>query len=329
VFVICTMTKRFLGTGNLLLREVGGSSVSDRFAGWTDRIQRSRSPALPVIDTYSGGHWSVVRSLNNSFAARRGSALLWVVSAGYGLISVADKIIPYGATFAPGQTDSIAADSGCSSTESSEAWWRMLSQWRPPSFQGDAPRSVADVVSQNPGAVNLLVLSPDYFRALRGDLCQSLKIISDQQKLIILTSDDRSPGEIAGNTIRIDARLQVHLGGARSSLGIRTAQVVLQQLEGKPITVDSFRAAMENLIARHGVVQVYDRQPMADDQVLQFIGDELSRNASLSSTALLAKLRSSGCACERKRFHKFYTAVKEQRSAALFALNGGSSLIAP
>ena len=90
----------------------------------------------------------------------------------------------------------------------------------------------------------------------------------------------------------------------------------------KPVTVDSFRAAMEGLVARHGVVQVYDRQPLTNDEVLKFVSVELSNDGSSSSSRLLGKLRSSGRACERKRFHKLFTAVKEQRAASLFTLNG-------
>jgi len=316
------MTKRFLGTGNLLLRDVAGSSISERFSSWSNCVHQSRSPSFPAIDTYSGGYWSVVRSLNSSFAKSLAAARLWIVSAGYGLISPADEIIPYGATFAPGQPDSISPVSSGSSAECSSEWWRLLSKWRPSGIQSDAPRSVAGLISKQPEAANLLILSPDYFRALRSDLCQALKIISDPQKLIILTSDDRSPGELAGNTIRIDARLQVHLGGARSSLGIRTAQAVLQELEGKPITVDSFRMAMASLVEHHGIVQVYDRQPQTDEQVLEFIGTEISQGGSFSSTGLLDKFRSSGRQCERKRFQKLFNVVKDHRYASLFALNG-------
>lgn len=318
VFVICTMTKRFHGTGNLLLREVGGVSLSERFGGWASRIERSRSPSIPAIDTYSGGHWSVVRSLHSSFAKSSSSERIWIVSAGYGLISPADAIIPYGATFAPGQPDSI---SPVSSAEASVEWWRMLTQWRPPGMSSAAPRSIAEAVVNNPQASNLLVLSPDYYRALSDDLIASLKQIADPKQLIILSSDDRFLGDLAENTVKVDARLQVFVGGARSSLGVRTARAVLQELSGQPVTLDSFRAAMASLVERHGVVQVYDREPMTNEQVAAFINVELSQDASVSSTRLLEKLRGSGRACERKRFHKLFTAAKERRIASLFALN--------
>ena len=318
VFVICTMTKRFHGTGNRLLREVGGASLSERFGGWASRIERSRSPSIPAIDTYSGGHWSVVRSLNSSFAKSSSSERIWIVSAGYGLISPADAIIPYGATFAPGQPDSI---SPVSSPEASVAWWRLLTQWRPPALAPNAPRSVAAAVAKYPEASNLLVLSPDYYRALSEDLRASLSQIADPQKLIILSSDERQVSDLAAHTVRVDARLQTYVGGARSSLGVRTARAVLQELSGQPVTLGSFRAAMACLVNRHGVVQVFDREPMTDAQVADFINTELFQDASVSSTRLLEKLRGSGRACERKRFHKLFTAAKERRTASLFALN--------
>ena len=319
------MTKRFLGTGNLLLREVRGSSTSERFSNWIARIQQSRSPAFPVIDTYSGGHWSVVRSLNNSFVASRGSARLWVVSAGYGLISAADKIVPYGATFAPGQPDSIVVDSVGSSSESSETWWRLLSQWMPPHFKGDAPRSVANVVSKNPDAANLLVLSPDYFKALRADLCHALKIIPDPHNLIILSSDERSAGELAANTVRVDARLQLHLGGARSSFR------------------DPYRPGRSSIAGwqtRHGkFIPVGDAEPCSQSRrcpslrssaAVQRTGFEVSEYRAFTECVpcLLPSARTipqSGRACERKRFQKLFASVKEQRASVLFAKNEGSA----
>jgi hypothetical protein len=144
--------------------------------------------------------------------------------------------------------------------------------------------------------------------------------MANTQKLIVLSSDDRLSGELAGSTIRVDARLQAYLGGARSSLGVRTARAVLQALADQPITVDSFRSAMEALVARHGLVQLYDREPMTNDQIAHFISLELAQAPSASSTRLLEKLRTSGRACERKRFHGIFMAVKERRSAPLFAL---------
>lgn len=315
------MTKRFHGTGNLLLREVGGVSLAERFAGWNSCIEQSRSISIPAIDTYSGGHWSVVRSLQMSLCSSDGPYRLWIVSAGYGLISPADTIIPYSATFAPGQPDSI---SPVSSTEAAVTWWRLLTQWRPPGHAPDAPRSIAEVVVKYPEAANLLVLSPDYYRALSEDLLTALDQIADAHKLIVLSSDERQLDGLVDNTIKVDARLQAFVGGARSSLAVRTARAVLQELSGQPITVSSFRNAMSRLVEQHGVVQIFHREPMTDTQVADYINAELSDAPGVSSSRLLEKLRASGRACERKRFHRLFSAAKDRRTASLFDLNSNN-----
>jgi hypothetical protein len=321
LFVTCTSTKRFLPTGNVMLREVNGSSVSERFSNWVARIQQSRSVPQPAVDTYSGGHWSVVRSMNESIEGTGGSARLWIVSAGYGLISPSDAIIPYGATFTPGQPDSVSDPSGASNAEASLAWWRILSPWRPPALTRESPRSIADVVSRHPQATNLLVLPPDYFGALLEDLRESLHRSADPGRLIILSSDGRLHAEFPNNSIKIDARLQTHLGGARSSLGVRTVRAVLGELEDRAINVESARQAFAGLLSRHGVAKIYDRTSVADGQVVQFVSDELSRNHSLSFTQGLRRFRDAGFACEMKRFRRLFSATRDLRTASLLAKN--------
>ena len=323
VFVTCTSTKRFLPVGNVLLREVNGSSMRERFSKWTESIQQSRSMAQSAVDTYSGGHWSVARTMNESFEGTGGAARLWIVSAGYGLISPSDAIIPYGATFTPGQPDSVSDPSGASSAEASVAWWRILAQWRPPALPRAAPRSIADVVSRHPQATNLLVLPPDYFGALLEDLRESLHRSADPGRLIILSSDGRLHAEFPNNSIKIDARLQTHLGGARSSLGVRTVRAILGELEDRAINVESARQAVAGLLSRHGVAKIYDRTPVADGQVVQFVSDELSRNHSLSFTQALRRFRDAGFACEMKRFRRLFSATRDRRTASLLAMNEG------
>jgi hypothetical protein len=323
LFVTCTSTKRFLPTGNVLLREVGGSSMPERFSNWTVRIRQSRSVAQPAVETYSGGHWSVVRSLHGSFQKSQGTAHLWIVSAGYGLISPSDEIIPYGATFTPDQPDTVSPVSDPSPNESSVTWWQLLSKWRPSTLQPGAPRSVAEVVLRDPKATNVLVLPPDYFRALREDLRESISRLGDARNLIILSSDEKSCAELPNNTIKLDARLQVYLGGARSSLGIRTARAILQKLVGHSVNLTSAREVVAELVSCHGVATIYNRKPVTDAQVIEYVLGELSRNRAISYSRALRHFRDAGFACEMKRFRKLYAATREQRTASLIAQNGG------
>lgn len=323
LFVTCTSTKRFLPTGNIMLREVAGASLSDRFSAWKARIERSRSVSQSAVDTYYGGHWSVVRSLIGTFQSPPSDIRIWIVSAGYGLISPSDAIIPYGATFTPGQADSVYVASDSTSTVASIAWWKLLSEWRPSVLQSGSPRSVAEVVSLYPQATNLLVLPPDYFRALSEDLSESLTRLGNASQLIILSSDEKSCHWLADNTIKIDARLQSFLGGARSSLGIRMARTILQELHGKVANLASARQLVAELIMHRGVTKTYDRAPVYDARVMELISEEFSRNPSISYSQALRNFRDAGFACEMKRFRRLFAITREQRTASLFAKNRG------
>ena len=50
----------------------------------------------------------------------------------------------------------------------------------------------------------------------------------------------------------------------------------------------------------------YERKTMSDDEVMEYIAGEISRNPKLKASPLLRKLRDSGRACEQKRFGRLY-----------------------
>lgn len=248
----------------------------------------------------------------DAFRSSQTSVRLWIVSAGYGLISPSDLIIPYGATFAPAQRDSVSSAVGRAFLKSTVEWWNMLTKWLPPTVSPNSPRSVTEVVQQDPESTNLLVLPPDYFRALGDDLSESVKYMSDPCKMIVLSSDSKCSPELTGNLIKIDARLQKHLGGARASLGVRTARAIMQRVQYHSINISTARQVVAELISRHGVIANYDRKQVTDEQVGDFIFSELLEDRSMSYSRLLRQYRDAGFACEMKRFRGIFGKVKNK-----------------
>jgi len=314
------MAKKFLPTGNLLLREATAGSMEERFSSWSKLVQQAKAASAPAVDVYCGGHWSVVRALyssrlNNNIQPIR----IWIISAGYGLISAADRIIPYSATFSPNHPDSVSNSSGISLAVSARNWWRLLGQWRPPFLAPGAPRSVAEVVSVSPSAACLLVLSPDYYSALREDLQKAVKLIADPERLIVLSSHERSMSDLPSNSIRIEPDLQSHLKGAMSSLGIRTAQAILKDLSAHSLTVSAARKCVSGLLSRHGVAKKYNRKLATDAEVIQYIEAEMSKHKVKTYSPVLRKFRDAGFACAMARFKKHFGAVQERRIASRLA----------
>jgi hypothetical protein len=236
---------------------------------------------------------------------------VWIISAGYGLISPSNRIAPYGATFAPKQRDSIANGS-IQPDELNAMWWRLLCHWRPPLLPTGAPRSITEIASRDPRATNLFVLPPDYFRALREDLAGALACTDSPENFIILSSEQIPPKVLERNIIRTDARLQTYLGGARASLGIRIARILLDKLRPNSINLESSRKLVLTLLQKHGVSGSFDRHRLTDAEVVKFIEAELLTGPTTSYSSSLRKLRDSGRACEMRRFRDLFKKTKQK-----------------
>jgi hypothetical protein len=103
------------------------------------------------------------------------------------------------------------------------------------------------------------------------------------------------------------------MGGARLSLHARVARDVLQhaQAETRFLDAPQVREYYERLIQRSAPPKRYERTPMTDDQVREFIVRALHTEA-LSCSAALRKLRDSGLACEQQRFKRLFTELQER-----------------
>ena len=62
--------------------------------------------SIPASDTYSGAHWKESPAAEENGRSSGYNSELWVLSAGYSLIKASDEIVPYSASFSPGE-DSI------------------------------------------------------------------------------------------------------------------------------------------------------------------------------------------------------------------------------
>src|SRR5262249_29721629 len=97
IVVTCANRKRHVVAPPLRLGNLGQRRPAARFAAWTARLGSSGHPRYRALDLYAGEHWQVVRNLTTN-TALGASAVLWVASAGYGLIPADAAICAYGAT---------------------------------------------------------------------------------------------------------------------------------------------------------------------------------------------------------------------------------------
>lgn len=185
--VTCTKRKRRAVPRRLQLRSVPRlPSAAARAARWLERLQHSAEPLTPAADLYAGDHWQLVRVMAAQRLVDGARTRVWVCSAGYGLISLESRLLPYSATFAGGQPDSVGAGRTGKGSEALPLWWQTIALWRGPTPEG--PRTLTQVAEQFPREPLFLVMSENYLRALGPDVSEAVGQLVRPELLSILSA---------------------------------------------------------------------------------------------------------------------------------------------
>jgi hypothetical protein len=307
VVVTCTKDKRFPVADECQLRNVEGGTIRERMQDWHTRTNRHWRSRVPAKDLYAGDHWATVRSFESSYF----EIDIWVCSAGFGLIRFADEITPYAATFSKSHPDSVAATLPNSDRPSAaKQWWDATeSRWK--SHFRERPRSLTALMATYPKRSLLIVASENYLAAVADDLRQGLKYLAELDQLSIICAGAKSLDGLDANLVPCDARMQSTTGGARRSINTRLARRILQESRLPP-RVSTLTKRYRKLLEEQPPIEKYDRQPVSDQQVKQFIHQRLKVDRSLRHTPLLRMLRDENKACEQKRFGSLYNEVLEE-----------------
>jgi hypothetical protein len=309
----CTDRKRVPVPPELRLREIHALDIRTRARRWWDQLRTHSHSTAHAQDLYAGDHWCVITELPALAHQAHLRPHLWVASAGYGLIPANTAIRPYSATFSRGHADSVAGNVTTGGTATAHRqWWKALSEESVPA--SSEPRNISFLAKRNPHARILVVASPSYVAALEDDLRHAAGDLHGPDQLIIIsTPSPLATGALAPHWIPSSAHLQAQLGGARLSLHARVARDILQRAQSNANFLDAPRVQKyyDQLIQRSAPPKRYERTPMTDDEVQQFIVRTL-RTEALSCSATLRRLRDSGRACEQQRFKRLFTELQER-----------------
>lgn len=316
IIASCTERKRITVPSELRLREISMSGAFERAESWWRRLSTHRTDTVAAIDLYGGDHWSVAKSLPATARANGLDAYLWIASAGYGLVPVEAQLRPYSATFATGHRDSVFVE-GAETTACSEftrRWWAHLGEMPGP-LRG-APRTLARLVKRFPDACVLVTGSPDYISAMQDDLMSAISETPTPDRIVIVSR----PGPFAKSVLRnhvvpSDARLQRSVGGARTSLHVRVAKKILEEISRWEFSARILRTHYGRVLASSAAAPTFDRERLTDEQVERFIRTEFYRTPGLSYTRALRALRDRGMACEQSRFKDIFHRTLKIRHA--------------
>ena len=208
----------------LRLGDLSHRRPAARFAAWTSRLSRSAHPRYPAVDLYAGEHWQIARTLTTDTLAAK-KAMLWVASAGYGLIPADTAICAYRATFSAAARDTV----GASLAEVTD-WWQQLGEWPGPG--PDRPRTFTDLAQRSPDATIIAVLSEAYQRACGEDLLAAAAIL-DPDALSVVGPPDAHP-RLADVLVPVTAAVRHTVGGSLQALNVRAVKHLLDQTHRQP-----------------------------------------------------------------------------------------------
>jgi hypothetical protein len=106
-----------------------------------------------------------------------------------------------------------------------------------------------------------------------------------------------------------NAALRHALGGTRTSLNVRMAASWLEHCAPGHLITPSAQQRWKDWATQAARPERYERRPMTDEAVIDFIEQSKDCHPGYSRTRLLRLLRDQGMACEQKRFANLYTAT--------------------
>jgi hypothetical protein len=298
----CTARKTMPVSPELALRNIDAAETVSRARRWISRLKTASEPKIPAANLYAGDAWQIIKPFGETYN-------LWAASAGYGLVNQRTPLCSYSATFTPNHPDSVLGfPRQIQPHQYASKWWTELGKWRK---HNQSVSTVADLAKDDPCTPIIVILSPDYLRALHDDLCSARASLVDPLRLVIISAGARKNGELAENFIPCDARLQTFLRGGRASLNARIARKVLSETAPDKLHATHLKEKFARLLEKSPGVVIHNRTPMSDNAVFNFIAKYLRNRPRTSHSHILSVLRAEGLACERTRFKRLFQTTQQ------------------
>jgi hypothetical protein len=276
IVVTCTDRKSATPAPALMVRNLPRLPLVERADLWRRAIGDAPNRKA-LSDLYQGETWTQVRALATKAANLGYEPTMLVASAGLGLQHGTTRAPSYSATFSTGHLDSVGA-----SLPEARAWW------------GTLPHAEID-----PGGQAIWVLSEAYSRVLSQQL---LDATAPSGLLVFGGSRDLS------DSVRIhpDRSLRRALGGTVTSLNVRSAVQWLNLSGGDDLFGTAARERWRAWSREKRHHEIFDRKPVSDSAVLEFVAELRARQPNVSKTSALKVLREAGMACEQQRFSTLF-----------------------
>ncbi len=302
----CTKTKRnVISASTAMLSEIKGTTSFSRVSEWLKHIDGCEI-RIPAIDLYVGAHWAVAKEEYNR------ERMLWILSAGWGLINAETPICPYDATFTKGDANSIfrsSADEEESVIYQNREWWTILHENR------SSDLSLEKIFNDFSDDYFFIATSPQYLNVIEPELVRLReKGTITIENTFVITSGKGLNEKLKDLQYLVSEDFCSILGGSRISLNIRLAKYLIDGCMDSRNIKTFIENKYSSLCNSAKPATKYNRKKLSDAEVIILIKKMIEFENINSASLGLKELRKSGMACEQKRFGKLFNKTKEEIS---------------
>lgn len=297
----CTARKRGVRRPLSLDRSMMGPCLASTAERWRTAL-RQQSLRVAAADLYAGRSFVEARR-----TAASAGGLLFVVSAGLGLVAAEDQVPGYNLTAASKEGGLNAALAAHSATAAD--WWTALCEGN----------GLARLLRQHPKAILLMALPSSYIRMVSADLATVSK--EDAARLRILTSPagrKELPEVATSAALPYDERLESvpQYAGTRADFPQRALRHFVETVNGHLHSLEAGRQLVEEALATRGVPQSPTRTRLSDKGIRELIRSNW-RKYDGQSAKLLRFLRDDALvACEQGRFASLWRSIRDEQGVA-------------
>ncbi len=276
--------------------------------------------AVRASELYSGNNWNL--------AARAQAELgdecqLWIVSAGFGLVSSDECLPAYSATFAAEEnrvSDQISGERSPAAAHA--AWWKSINAER---RRTETPLLTTFAEFDRV----ILALSAPYLAAVREDALALARELGPQKLWMVAMETRALPLDLRECAVFENSEVENLIGGTRVTLNLRALEWWLREV----VPVTGWDRAAQQLEIRRRICQATPAptrpiNPMSDAEVTTWIEARRAEAGgqwpSGGKTGLLRTLRVGGRSCEQKRFSRLCERVLARGEAEKLAAGGAS-----
>lgn len=208
LILTCSSNKSIKADPSLSLKTFKKEEIELLSKKWILNLQNPNLPSLPALDMYSGNYWNVVKKLNSHPNVEK----IWVISAGYGVININDKIHSYNIGFKDKSLNSLKLNLKNPPPKPLSDWWRIITS---------QTNTIKDIF--NPNETHILFSSFDYMKAIRYDINNIIG-----SKNLFIVSPDTKIKDLNPYILNTPSNLRYILGGNKMTSSIKVVEHLVE-----------------------------------------------------------------------------------------------------